>query len=370
MRDYQIKKIWIDRRVKDNPLVRKILAVETDVEVRITSGGGGHFGEGVSFQQGKGVLFLTRFPGNFVKSCPGTGRGYLCCGYTTVNQPAGCPLDCTYCILQDYLGPSPLTLYVNLDQLRKELDTFLEKYQGSFLRMGNGELADSLALDYLGNFSSFFLHYFRERKNTVFEFKTKTDEVDQILKLPCCQNIIVSWSLNPEGVISQEEQFTASLRRRLHAACKVQERGFMLGFHFDPLLFYPGWEEDYERVIKNLFTLIHPSQIFWVSLGALRFPPSLKRIVQQRFPQTRIIYEEMIRGLDGKLRYIKPLRVRMFKKIYSLIKERAPGVFCYLCMESPDVWEKVMGFSPHSNLHFKYIFDEHCRRVLEKHSFS
>jgi len=364
MRDYQIRKIWIDRRARDNPFVNRILSIEADAEVKIAFFGKEHLIENISFREGKQSLFLTEFPGSFVKRCPGTGRGYLCCGYSIVNQPIGCPLDCTYCILQDYLGPSPLILYVNFDQLKEELDRFIKKHKGSFLRIGNGELADSLALDYLGALSSFFISYFRDKKNVVFEFKTKTDEIDKILQLPSCKNIVISWSLNPESVVCKEERFTASLRRRLDAAYKVQEKGFMLGFHFDPIILYQGWEKDYEKLIGDLFQLISPSQILWISLGALRFPPSLKGIIQQRFPESRIIYEEMVRGLDGKLRYIKPLRVRMFKRIYSLIKERAPDVFCYLCMESPDVWEKVMGFSPRSNLHFKKIFDEHCRRVL------
>jgi len=356
----------VDREVKTHPLVKQIIARVGEAEVQET------FLPEIKkppFREGKSFLFLTRFSGKFVKPCPGTGKGYLCCGYTVINQPVGCPLDCTYCILQDYLGPSPLIVYVNFDDLIDELNRFLEKYKGSFIRIGNGELTDSLALDYLAKFSSFFISYFRKKKNTVFEFKTKTDEIDGVLQLPSSKNIVLSWSLNPQTLISEEEYLTASLERRLKAAVKVQEKGFMLGFHFDPLIWYPGWEGEYERTVEALFSLIDSSRIFWISLGALRFPPSLKKIIQQRFPRTRIIYEEMVRGFDGKLRYIKPLRIKLFKKVYSLIKDKAPDVFCYLCMESPDVWEKVMGFSPRSNLHFRYIFEQHCRKILNVDRF-
>jgi len=38
----------------------------------------------------------------------------------------------------------------------------------------------------------------------------------------------------------------------------------------------------------------------------------------------------------------------------------------YFCMESPDVWERVMGFSPRSSSHFEYLFEQHCKKVLEK----
>ena len=364
MRDYKIKRILIDKNVRDNPLVKRIIKKAGEVEVKEVLLNRKKYSVATSFIEGKRSILLTDFPGSFVKPCPGTGKGYLCCGYTVINQPVGCPLDCTYCILQDYLGPSPLILYVNPGKIIEQLEIFLGKYKNRVIRIGNGELADSLALDYLGDFSSFFVSYFRTKKNAIFEFKTKTDEVDGLLKLPSSENIVCSWSLNPPSVISDEENFTATLERRLQAAYKVQEKGFMLGFHFDPLILYPGWEDDYEKLIEELFTLIDPSRIFWISLGALRFPPSLKEVIQQRFPHTKITSGEMIRGLDGKLRYIKPLRIKLFKKIYSLIKDKAPDVFCYFCMESPDVWEKVMGFSPSSSSNFRKLFEQHCRKVL------
>lgn len=364
MRDYQIRRVWIDPKVSSHPRVKKILNQLNEVKEVREVFPPERVCQEFSFKEAKRTLFLTEFPGDFVKPCPGTGKGYLCCGYTVVNQPVNCPLDCSYCILQDYLGKSPLILYINFDKLTCQLDRFLKNYQGKILRVGNGELADSLALDYLGDFSSFFISYFRKKENSIFEFKTKTDEIDKLLRIPPSPNIVISWSLNPHPVIQEEEHLTAPLKRRLEAAHLLQERGFMLGFHFDPIIFYPGWELDYERLVDELFSLIDPSRVFWISLGALRFPPSLKQLIQQRFPHSRIIYQEMVPGLDRKLRYLKPLRIKMFRKVYQCIKDHAPHLFCYLCMESPDVWEKVMGFSPQSNLHFRQMFEEHCKKVL------
>ena len=163
MRDYQIRKVWIDPRVKNHPLVNQVLERIKGAEI-ISTSLQKSTSEEFSFEEAKRTLYLTEFPGNFIKSCPGTGKGYLCCGYKVINQPINCPLDCTYCILQEYLGNSPLTLYVNFDRLLNQLEKFLNKYQGRILRIGNGELSDSLALDYVGDFSSFLVSYFRRRK--------------------------------------------------------------------------------------------------------------------------------------------------------------------------------------------------------------
>ncbi|OQY57486.1 MAG: hypothetical protein B6245_16810, partial [Desulfobacteraceae bacterium 4572_88] len=52
--------------------------------------------------------------------------------------------------------------------------------------------------------------------------------------------------------------------------------------------------------------------VVWISLGTFRFMPSLKPIIQDRFPDSKIIYGEFIPGLDGKMRYFKPLRIRLY----------------------------------------------------------
>lgn len=52
--------------------------------------------------------------------------------------------------------------------------------------------------------------------------------------------------------------------------------------------------------------------------------PSLKSIVEQRFPQSKIVYCEFITGLDNKIRYFKPLRLEFYKKMVAWIKELGP----------------------------------------------
>ncbi len=55
-------------------------------------------------------------------------------------------MDCTYCILQDYLDPSPVTIHSNTDDMFSELDEALSSSRRVF-RIGTGELTDSLAID-------------------------------------------------------------------------------------------------------------------------------------------------------------------------------------------------------------------------------
>lgn len=312
----------------------------------------------VSLTRGKRILYLTESKGGLVKPCPGTSAPYICCRYMILNPQVQCPMDCTYCILQDYLDFPVLTLHVNLDLVFQELNTLLEKYPSRIFRFGTGELADSLALDSLVPLSIELIYYFSHCHNAILELKTKTDCIENVLKSPFRQAVI-SWSLNPQSVIETEEYLTASLEARLRSAEQCAKAGFLIGFHFDPILAIPNFEKAYTDLVNQIFDRILPSRIAWISLGTLRFPPSAKSVVEVRFPKTRILYEEMIRGLDNKMRYIKPLRLELYKTVYQAIRKRSTDVFVYFCMESSDIWEKVMGKSPMSNAELDFWFAEH-----------
>jgi spore photoproduct lyase len=96
-----------------------------------------------------------------------------------------------------------------------------------------------------------------------------------------------------------------------------------------------------------LFEVVPSEAIAWISLGALRFLPSLKEIGIRRFPASRIYYNEFIEGLDGKSRYFRPNRVKLYQVLYERLKRKAASTTCiYFCMESDEIWQEVMGFMP------------------------
>jgi spore photoproduct lyase len=157
---------------------------------------------------------------------------------------------------------------------------------------------------------------------------------------------ILAWSLNAEKVIQSEEKHTTTLTARLKAARRCVAWGYPVAFHFDPIVIYDGCEPDYQAVIQKLFSYIPPESIVWISLGTFRFIPALKQVIQERFPTSKIVYHEFIPGLDGKMRYFKPLRMNIYKKIMQWIKAAAPNVCVYFCMEDDEVWETCLGYAP------------------------
>lgn len=349
MQIFKPAKIYIDKLVKDAPLTETIVGNVSNVPVEYIDDVLATIGETSSqpdpISQGKKRLLITRYKGQMLKPCPGTPN-VICCDYHVLNPVVGCPIDCTYCALQMYFNNPLITIYSNMDNLFDELDRTLQRKPKWLFRIGTGELTDSLALDDITGMSKTLVPYFVGKADVLFELKTKSDRIGNLLNLDHGGRTVVAWSLNPQTIIDKEEPGCASLAERLEAAQQCQQAGYKIAFHFDPLIYYSSWEEDYRSVVDDIFERINPLNIVWISLGTFRFPTSLKPIIKQRFPRSKIIYEEFVPGQDGKMRYLKPIRVDMYSKVISWIRAHDPRIFVYLCMESTDVWQKAFGWTP------------------------
>lgn len=346
-----LSKICIDRHIADAPLVKSIcsrLNLPVDLVQDARQVYEMVLDSDDPVQKGKEILFLTRNQGSFIKKCPGT-RCYTCCGYMILHIGTYCTMDCAYCILQSYFHPPILQYFINQNNMLEELDqVFANNSIGNEIirRIGTGEYTDSMIWEPWTDLSRMLVNKFAGQSYTALELKTKTTAIDTLKNLEHNNKTIMSWSVNTEAVIHENERKTASLTARLKAAFRCQSWGYPLAFHFDPMVIYQGCEQDYKQVVKQIFEYVSPENIAWISMGTFRFMPSLKNIIQKRFPGSKIIYGEFIPGLDEKMRYFKPLRISLYKAVYSYIKEKAPDVLVYFCMEDDEVWEKSFGYIP------------------------
>ncbi len=309
---------------------------------------------------GKKTLILTRQRGRFMKECPGSGAE-ICCNYYVINYALNCHLECTYCILQSYLDNPALMLFTNLDHLVGEIREKLVQAPDRHFRIGTGETADSLALDDITHCSRVLVPFFGSLANGTLELKTKSDRIANLRDLEHRGHTVVSWSVNSKRICRTEELKTATFEERLVAAAKCQSWGYKVGFHFDPVICYDGWEEDYQEAVYEVFRAVDPKGIAWVSLGALRFTPHLREIVRRRFPKSQIPYGEFVPGHHGKLRYFRPIREELYSKMRAWIREAAPEVFVYLCMENRAAWERSCGDAPRDTAHLSDQMDSLVR---------
>ncbi len=365
----QFEKIYLDEKAERDSVSQALLKVLPDVPVETIQDKRSLIKQFSSVSDpigiGKKNLLITHFYGRRLKPCPGTSN-HICCGYYVINTITNCLMDCSYCVLQGYLNNPFVTLYTNWDDLLQEIDAFLSIDHQSLLRLGTGELSDSLALESIFPLSQFLIPFFSQKHNAVLELKTKSANVGSLLDLDHRGKTIVSWSLNPPEMIEGEERETASFKDRLDAARKCQESGYPLGFHLDPIIYHEGWEREYQEAIFQLFKQIDPRRVVWISLGGFRYPPKLKAVVEERFPQSNIFLGELFPGRDAKFRYLKEIRVEIYQKMARWLKEVDPSLFVYLCMESKEVWEKAFGWTPENSRHLNQMFEKRVKEFLKR----
>ena len=355
--------IFIDESVADHPLTREVLRQFPDTPVHhqisyeeavelIRKSTGDVFGVG------KRTLALTRFKGSFLKKCPGISPGMVCCNYYVVNLLKNCIYDCSYCFLQDFLQNNPLLVaHINVEDLLEELDQVFTAHPDRIFRVGTGELTDSLALDTVIPYSQHLIPFFNQRENAVLELKTKSACVENLLNQDSPRNVIVSWSLNPQTIIDREEKGTPSLQQRLEAARQCGNKGYRIGIHLDPIIIFPGWEKAYHELIDNMFKVLSPSQIEWVSLGSFRYRGPLKQIIKERHEDTQLFIGEHVASKDGKYRYLRPLRNRAYENLRDTLKKYSADLNVYMCMETREIWEGVTGKMPRSDEKLDKFFD-------------
>ncbi len=364
-----IQHIHVAEDVIDNTTVKDILE-RVDLPYSIVATG--EEPQGISgvfpgnLHLGKKHLYLCNNKGHFFKPCPGTLE-YSCCGYHVLNIGMNCPIDCVYCILQAYLDKPWISSFVNREKMYEELTNELSSNPDRFYRIGTGEFTDSLAIDRITGLNEDLVTFMGQQDNVLFELKSKCTYIDPLKTMNHQGKTLISWSLNSEIIQKKEELRGASLDARFRAARKVVEWGYGLAFHFDPIVVHKNWREGYKKTIERLFREVPGDAIVWISLGALRFLPQLKNIATSRFPKSKIFYNEFITGLDNKSRYFRQQREEMYLYIYELLKERVANDTCiYFCMESEDVWQKVMGFTPEEYGGISAMLDRASRAFLQK----
>jgi spore photoproduct lyase len=345
----RIRRILVEQESRDYPMTRRILArlpavpVEVIQDREALNTSGRDRAAWLSFA--KTTLLLAVQKGPFWRSCPGT-RDYICCGYQVLQVGLNCPMDCTYCVLQGYVNVPAITVFVNVEDLLAELEARWAEDPALVWRLGTGEFGDSLALDGLAGLNELLIPRFAGRGQAILEIKSKWPQIEHLLSLGPNRQIIFAWSLNPQEIIAAEERFAASLESRLKAAAQAVGAGFRVAFHFDPLIYFPGWEEAYQRTVERLGAAVPSQAIAWISLGGLRLLLPLRQLMLQRFPRSRIAAQEMVLAPDGKLRYFKSLRVEMYARMREWLSQATPEALVYLCMESPRVWQEAFGFTP------------------------
>ena len=272
-----------------------------------------------------------------------------CCNLQTLDAVDNCGYGCSYCSIQSFFDGKQISFDMGFaDKLQK-----LELDPDKTYHIGTGQSSDSLMWGNSHGVLDAVIEFARANPNVILELKTKSANVNHLLRADAPKNIVCTWSLNTPALIENEEHGTASLDKRLNAARKAADAGFLVGFHFHPIVHYDQWQQDYALVVEQLSSLFNPDEVALVSMGTLTYIKSVIREIRKRAIPTQILKMPMVDS-NGKLSYPDEIKLSLFSHVYNSFPENWQNdVFYYLCMESHDFWKPVFGYEYASNNEFE-----------------
>ncbi len=283
--------------------------------------------------------------------CPVASPRTLCCNLQTLDAVDNCGYGCSYCSIQSFFDGRKIAFDKGFaEKLRALRLDPQETYH-----IGTGQSSDSLMWGNSHGVLDALIDFANDNSNVIIELKTKSANVSHLLRARerVGRNIICTWSLNTPTIIRHEEHGTATLQKRLTAARKVADAGYLVGFHFHPVVHYDHWQEDYRALVETLTQDFIPEEVALVSMGTLTFIKPVLREIRNRAIPGQILKMPMV-DAAGKKSYPDDVKQEMFSHLYECFEDSwKRDVFFYLCMENAELWEQVFGYKYISNDEFE-----------------
>lgn len=283
--------IYIEKAVENHPRVLKLLNKYSD-KIHITIERYGEVfnrrAQNFRLQKEKPALILAQKQKGFLNPIPqnygiGSKHNYY------FSHMLNCPFDCRYCFLQGLYLSAHFVLFVNFEDFQNHIKQKIEEAPEASFTFFSGYDADSLALDSLSNFTTDFVPFFQQFPNAELEIRTKSLNIQNLIRLDPTENIVVSYTLSPDNVIKHLETKTPSLDKRLDRLVKLQRKGYKVGLRFDPVIYHSNFKENYQALFDKTFESLDHSLIHSVTLGTFRLPRGIFKQMKKNAPQDQLL---------------------------------------------------------------------------------
>ena len=241
-----------------------------------------------------------------------------------------CIYDCRYCFLQGMYSSSNYVLFVNYENFIEKINQIINENKNEELTFFSGYDCDSLALEKITGFVSYFLPKIIFKTNSLFEFRTKSTQLEPFLKHQPNKNIIIAFSLLPEEVASKLDHRTPSISKRIMSIKTLSLNGWKIGLRFDPLIYHKNWKQNYEKLFQQIFSNLSVKNIHSISFGSLRFPKDMFKNIYKMYPEEKLFsYNFEIR--NNYLSFDENLEKEMIEFCKSIVKKNNKNIPVFSC---------------------------------------
>jgi len=307
-----IETIYIEENIVQHPRVIEIMTRFPQARKIIC----GRYGEvfnpkaqNFRLQKQKPALILAEKYKNFTMPVP-LGYGIGASRNFYFSHMLNCLYDCRYCFLQGMYQSANYVLFINYEDFQDEIKQRCAETPTEAVHFFSGYDCDSLALEPVTGFAEQFLPIFEAIPNAWLELRTKSTQVRSLLSREAFPRCIVAFSLNPDEIATKVEAKAPSLERRLDALLKLQAHGWQIGLRFDPMIYQLGYQQQYQHLFEQVFSVIKLESLHSVSLGAFRLPEKYFKKVHKLFPDEKL-FVSPLENNQGMISYKEALEQEM-----------------------------------------------------------
>jgi spore photoproduct lyase len=304
--------IYVEEEILGHPRTLQIQARFPDAEVVPCSRYGEIFNRRAQhfrLQKRRPSLILARKHRNYVQAAP-EGFGVEGARSFLFSHMHNCIYDCRYCFLQGMYRSAHYVVFINYEDFQWAIEERIRSLRGEPAWFFSGYDCDSLALEPVTRFAASFVPFFARFPQAFLELRTKSTQVKSLLEIEPPPNVIVAFSFTPHEIQAGAEHLTPSVDRRIRALERLQERGWRLGLRFDPLIWDPGFRDQYRGLYGAVFGAVRAESLHSVSLGPFRLPPDYFRTLSRLYPEDPFL-DAPFEMAEGEAGYRRDLEEEM-----------------------------------------------------------
>jgi len=260
----------------------------------------------------------------------------VCPHFVELKWANGCNFDCAWCYLNGTFRFRPCGKNPFMKDQEKVLSHILQYLDSVSIPtlLNSGELSDSLVFEGTKHaLTKTIIPLFKKQENHKLLILTKSSNVGSLLKTQSQDHVIVSFSMNAHEVSSRWERNAPPISKRLEAAKKLSDAGYIVRLRIDPMVPIDGWKEIYRSLVDDIFAGFTPERI---TLGSLR---GLQSTINHSKDKSWVDFLDDRSNWGKKISF--GIREDMYRTITNYLEEKNGFTDIGLCKETIGMWEEI-----------------------------
>lgn len=241
-------------------------------------------------------------------------------GYTNFYYTSfllNCVFDCEYCYLQGMYGSANLVAFVNIEDFQGAISTVVSR-DPVFLAASYD--TDLIGFHNIIPYMDYLYDFFKKQPNLFVEVRTKSSNQSFYRNHTPLDNLIIAFTLTPEGVTQKYERGTPSLSARIKAIQTAIEYGFKVRICLDPIFIKEDVDFLYKPFYNYIFSQIDAGSIVDVGYGFFRMSREFfKKIKKQR--ENSQLFSEDYEVTRDVISYSQELKDAIKEKHYKILTQ-------------------------------------------------